>query len=73
MSFAKVNFFREGRTSKAMVMRITVHLNECPSGDVKDVGCKHGTHFRLYSIAIFSCQLKSLLCRRWRALVVGGD
>ena len=54
-------------------MGITVHLGECPSGDVKGVGCEHGTHCRLYSIAIFSCQLKSSLRRRWSALVVGGD
>ena len=71
--FHKGEFFLEGRTSKAMVMGITVHLGECPSGDVKGVGCEHGTHCRLYSIAIFSCQLKSSLRRRWSALVVGGD
>jgi hypothetical protein len=35
-------FSKKNRTSKAMVMRIAMHLGECPPSD-KVVGCEHGT------------------------------
>ena len=59
--FRKGDFFRGGRTSKAMVMRITVHLGECPSGN-EGVGCEHGTHYRLYSISYTARHVDGGIC-----------
>jgi hypothetical protein len=54
-----------------MVMRVPMHLGDCPSGDVNGVGGEHGTHCRLYPISAIVRQIATLLCRWWDMLMVG--
>jgi len=46
------SFSKEGRTSKAMVMDITVRMSDCSSSD-KGVRRKHGRHYHQYSVDTF--------------------
>ena len=57
-----------------MVVRITMHLGEhSPADKVVGMGCEHGAHGRDTSIFAITGQIEASFCRRWEAVMTGGD